>query len=303
MPPQRIFIGDVQGCSDELETLVSRARAAYGDDFVLWVAGDLVNRGPGNLSALRLVRSLCESGQAEFVLGNHEIFLIAAALGVREMRPNDSVGDVLGSDERDDWIDWLRERPLAVPGEIDGHPFVMLHASAHPEWPLETVLEKARSIEARLAASAESARSLLAEPIEPGTVRDDLDRLTRGRSVLPDGSWLSEEPASPSRAWHEAWSERGHAYGIVYGHWARQGLHLADGLRGLDTGCVHHGRGRDGFLTGWLPDAAPPAEPGRPFGLPDDRLWQIPARRRYYNPVNEDGVPESAAAGPSQASD
>lgn len=303
MPPQRIFIGDVQGCSDELETLVSKARNAYGDDFVLWVAGDLVNRGPGNLRALSLVRSLCAAGQAEFVLGNHDIFLIAAALGVREVRPNDSIGDVLGSSERDEWIDWLRARPLAVPGEIDGQPFVMLHASAHPDWPLETVLHKARAIESRLAASAESARSLLAEAIEPGTVRDDLDRLTRGRSVLPDGRWLSEEPLAPSRPWHEAWSERRHDYGIVYGHWARQGLHLADGLRGLDTGCVHHGRGRDGFLTGWLPDAAPSAQPGRPFGLPDDRLWQVPARRRYYNPIGEDGIAETPAPEPSQASD
>ncbi|MFP8875958.1 MAG: hypothetical protein VCB99_03395, partial [Myxococcota bacterium] len=57
-----------------------------------------------------------------------------------------------------------------------------------------------------------------------------------------------------------------------------QGLHVAKGLRGLDTGCVHHGRGKQGFLTAWLPD--PSLE--SPFEVPDAAFWQIPARRSYY---------------------
>ncbi len=111
-----------------------------------------------------------------------------------------------------------------------------------------------------------------------------IGRLTRCRSVTPEGDWSSREPATPEHAWHRVWASRGHDYAIVYGHWARQGLHVARGLRGLDTGCVHHGRGRDGFLTAWLPDSGPRGEVGRPFDAPDDRFWQIPARRRYYNP-------------------
>lgn len=280
---QRIFVGDVQGCAEELETLISRATEAFGDEFVLWVAGDLINRGPGNLRALTLVRELVEESRAEYVLGNHEIFLICVAFGLLELRPHDSIEDVLSSAEADDWIDWLRERPLVVPGEIDGQRFAMLHASTHPDWSFEQLLERAGLASSRLAESRASARALLAEDVVPGTVRDDVGRLTRGRSVFPDGDWSSEEPVTPEQAWHFAWSTRRHDFGIVYGHWSRQGLHLANGLRGLDTGCVHHGRGRDGFLTAWLPDSAPPETPGEPFALPDDRLWQVPARRRYYN--------------------
>ena len=110
--------------------------------------------------------------------------------------------------------------------------------------------------------------------------RDDLDRFTRGRSVAAGGTWSSSLPGASgdSRAWHQDWSERGHDFGIVYGHWSLQGLHVAPGLRGLDTGCVHHGRGKQGFLTAWLPD--PDCE--RPFDLPDSAFWQIPASRRYY---------------------
>jgi hypothetical protein len=63
----------------------------------------------------------------------------------------------------------------------------------------------------------------------------------------------------------------------VYGHWSLQGLHVARGLRGLDTGCVHHGRGRDGLLTAWTPDERPD-----PFGVPDDRFVQVRAHARYW---------------------
>ena len=80
-------------------------------------------------------------------------------------------------------------------------------------------------------------------------------------------------------AWHAAWSERGHAYGVVYGHWALQGLHVAPGLRGLDTGCVHHNPERDGTLTAWLPDG----HADDPFALPDENFWHVPARRQYYD--------------------
>ena len=57
-----------------------------------------------------------------------------------------------------------------------------------------------------------------------------------------------------------------------------QGLHVAPGLRGLDTGCVHHGRGRAGVLTAWIPDL----RRERPFDLPDENFWSVPARRAYY---------------------
>jgi hypothetical protein len=64
-----------------------------------------------------------------------------------------------------------------------------------------------------------------------------------------------------------------------------QGLHVAAQLRGLDTGCVHHGRdNRDGQLTAWLPDPNASA----PFDVPDGRFWHIPARRIYYrSPASE----------------
>ena len=48
-------IGDLQGCHQEFELLLQRLDFTPGRD-VLWLAGDLVNRGPGSLECLRLRR-------------------------------------------------------------------------------------------------------------------------------------------------------------------------------------------------------------------------------------------------------
>ena len=160
----------------------------------------------------------------------------------------------------------------------------MLHASAHPDWSLDQLVATARAVEERLRApDRRDALAFLAESPRPGSLRDALTRVTRCRSAARDGSWSADPPPAPTRSgpaarlpWHQLWAERRHDYAIVYGHWALQGLHVEAGLRGLDTACVHHGRdGIEGWLTAWLPD------PSRatPFGVPDDRFWQIPAMR------------------------
>lgn len=287
--PQRIFVGDIQGCAEELEALIARARARFGDEFELWVAGDVVNRGPDNRRALEQVREQVEAGRGRFVLGNHELHLLQVALGLRELGRNDSVGDVLGAPDAGEWIDWLLARPLVEAAEIGGEPFAMVHAASHPDWTLEALREIADAIHARLAGGRTAAKAFLAAAPESDPLRDALGRLTRCRSVTETGSWSSQDPEGPARAWHAAWSERSHAFGIVYGHWSRQGLHVARGLRGLDTGCVHHGRGRDGFLTAWVPAPRPDPTGRRVFDVPDENFWQIPARRRYYDPTLSGG--------------
>jgi bis(5'-nucleosyl)-tetraphosphatase (symmetrical) len=283
---QRIFIGDVQGCAEELEMLYQRATREFSKEFELWVVGDLVNRGPDNRRALERVRGLVEDGRAEYVLGNHEIHLISAALGLRDLSENDSIADVLAAPDASEWVDWLRQRPVVAEGVIEGQPFAMVHASVGPAWSLAELVARGHSVSERLSADLESARHFLALDLAADPVREDLGRLTRGRAAT-NSAWSSKEPESGEGAWHRAWAASDPEYGIVYGHWARQGLHVAKGLRGLDTGCVHHGRGRDGFLTAWLPDSRSGRDGSRAFDAPDDRFWRIPAKRRYYFPKQD----------------
>jgi bis(5'-nucleosyl)-tetraphosphatase (symmetrical) len=272
---QRIFVGDVQGCADELEQILARARREFGGAFELWSVGDLVNRGPKSYRALALVRERVEAGRGQLVLGNHELALLARWTGVRAPGPLDSMQDLLERPDLDEWCEWLRRRPLALAGELGGRSFVMVHAAVAPRWSLEDVL-----------AAAQSAEALLGTPDRAALVaalrqRDDrLGRLVSCRSVLPDGGWSHQPPGrlAGTEPWHAPWARAGHDYGVVYGHWSQQGLHVALQLRGLDTGCVLHGGPRDGLLTAWLPDP----RAADPFAVPDAHFWQVPALRAYY---------------------
>jgi bis(5'-nucleosyl)-tetraphosphatase (symmetrical) len=278
---QRIFVGDVQGCADELDDLLARARAEFGDRFELWLVGDAVNRGPDNVRVLARTRALVDSGRGAYVLGNHEMALLRVATGLRPLSPLDTFTDVLALSDAAEWLEWLRRRPLVVAGRLGRQRFAMVHAALHPEWSLDEIVAGAQRVESRLGhRSPRELERLLAADRARDPDRDLLGRFTSCRSVGAGDAWSTEPPGDVAgeRAWHEAWSARGHRFGVVYGHWSLQGLHVARWLRGLDTGCVHHGRGRDGTLTAWLPDP----DDDTPFDVPDERVWQVPARRAYY---------------------
>ena len=276
---QPIFVGDVQGCAEELEEILGRARARFGEGFEAFFVGDLVNRGPESLRALETAFDLVEKGRARYVLGNHELGLLLAGLGLRPLRSIDSAVEILDSPDASFWMEWLRRRPLVAEGVLGERPYAMVHAAAHPDWGLPELVARARGVEARLAApSLDTAMRFLAADPREDPDRDLLDRLVHCRSVPAPGRWSRDEPARPEEAWHAVWTRHGHRYGVVYGHWAMQGLHVAPGLRGLDTGCVHHGRGRTGYLTAWLPDL----QRADPFQIPDDGFWRVQARRKYF---------------------
>ena len=201
---QPIFVGDVQGCAEELGELLARARAAFGERFELWLVGDLINRGPGNLAVLRAVRERVDAGRARCVLGNHEIGLLLTAAGLRERKPLDSFGDVLAAPDAAEWLAWLRRRPLLETGQLGRQRFAMVHASVHPDWSLAELERRVRRVEARLgAADPREATALLAADPSRDPDRDLLGRLTQARSVTRADGWSPELPGGELEAWHQ----------------------------------------------------------------------------------------------------
>src|ERR1700687_5281281 len=105
----RWAVGDVQGCCEELEQLLTRTRFSSDRDR-LWLVGDLVNRGPKSLEVLRFVRKL--GNRAITVLGNHDLHLVTQHEGFERPRKDDTLDDVLDAPDRRELIDWLRTRPM-----------------------------------------------------------------------------------------------------------------------------------------------------------------------------------------------
>lgn len=77
------FVGDIQGCNDELQQLLALAQFNPQHD-ELWLTGDLVARGPKSLDVLRFVYGLGD--RATTVLGNHDLNLLAVDAGYSQAK-------------------------------------------------------------------------------------------------------------------------------------------------------------------------------------------------------------------------
>ena len=104
-------IGDIQGCYDRLLDVLSTIGFSPSRDR-LWVAGDLINRGPSSLATLRYIESL--GSAAEVVQGNHDLHLLAVAFGGHPLKGKDTLTDILEAPDRDRLLDWLRQLVIFV---------------------------------------------------------------------------------------------------------------------------------------------------------------------------------------------
>lgn len=142
--PRTLIVGDVHGCTGELETLLEQVGFAEGSDRLVLV-GDLVARGPDSLGTLALVRRL----GARAVRGNHENKLLAwrrrqdEPLGAEHARVAQALRD-------EDWGQ-LEAMPLWL--DLPEHGVRVVHAGVLPDVePQDTppdALLKMRTFDAR----------------------------------------------------------------------------------------------------------------------------------------------------------
>jgi bis(5'-nucleosyl)-tetraphosphatase (symmetrical) len=247
----RWAIGDVQGCCEELEQLLARIRFS-GERDRLWFVGDLVNRGPCSLQALRRVRALGDN--AVCVLGNHDLHLLAVALAGARLRRSDTLSDILAARDRDALLEWLLALPLAH--FEPEHGDLLLHAGVLPQWSVAQTLELAREVERTL---QHDPRALLSDMYsdqpdrwEPALAAAERRRLTinvltRLRFCTADGRIDLKQKGKPDSAprpwlpWFRVPGRASREQRIVFGHWSALGLLREPGILALDTGCVWGG--------------------------------------------------------------
>ncbi|MFC9242886.1 polynucleotide kinase-phosphatase [Streptomyces sp. NPDC057136] len=101
------IIGDIHGCSSELETLLGTlgyVDGAHPDGRTAVFVGDLVDRGPDSPGVLRRVMSMVSAGNALCVPGNHENKLGRYLKG-RSVQPTHGLAETIEQLDREDAVD------------------------------------------------------------------------------------------------------------------------------------------------------------------------------------------------------
>lgn len=245
------IVGDIQGCFDELMLLLQQCRFDKTQD-TLWVAGDLVARGPQSLQTLRFIKSLGD--RAKVVLGNHDLHLIAVSLGIRNNKAKDKTAAIFESTDGPELLSWLRQQPL-----LAEHPeFVVCHAGISPLWDLDTARQCAQEVEALLRSehyhwlieNMYSNEPALWQPNLEGVERYRyiINAFTRMRFCFADGRLdmdcklpPQQVPEQELRPWFRLPQRIKLEKTVLFGHWAALQGYVSDEVIGLDTGCVWHG--------------------------------------------------------------
>lgn len=248
-------IGDVQGCFEALKVLLKQIQFDADQDFI-WFAGDLVARGENSIGALRFIKKLADRGAATTVLGNHDLNLLAVARGIKEIKAQDNIDDVIHALESDDLIDWLRKQPLCL---FPNEKTVLTHAGIPCNWTAAQAAALAKEVEMVIshddfAVLDDFLRGMYGK--KPTLWSDDLqgnDRLrcitnylTRMRLTDAEGRMefsfkdaLDDPMPEGYLPWFEFESQAAQTHQIVFGHWAAlQGKTISAQIQNVDGGCV-----------------------------------------------------------------
>ena len=243
-------IGDLQGCYDEFCHLLDKIHFDASRD-TLWLAGDLVNRGPKSLETLRLVKSLGD--RIITVLGNHDLHLLACAAGIKQT--NDaSMQTILTADDREELLYWLRHQPLLHHDSNLG--YTLVHAGLPPQWDLALALSCAAELQNILRGDNYydflhhmygDQPALWSEAlIGWKRLRFISNAFTRLRYCDQDGLMGLQEKGTPGSQnngmlpWFDVPSRKNQDLKIIFGHWSTLSLIEINtaNIFPLDTGCV-----------------------------------------------------------------
>lgn len=246
-------VGDIQGCLKPLKKLLRKMNFCSGID-VLWVAGDLVNRGPHSLETLEFIHDLGES--AIIVLGNHDLHLLALAETDSQPRPKDTLDPILYSSKGQTLLSWLCKQPLIHhDAELK---YTMVHAGIPPIWTIDEALDYADEVHEVLRSKQRITffKGMYGNlPDVWDEKLDGIDRLRmitnyltrmrycdkRGRLELKT---KTNEDTAPEgfAAWFDHKKHACKKDNIIFGHWAAlMGQTDKKNFVALDTGCVWGG--------------------------------------------------------------
>lgn len=253
------LVGDIQGCFNELKALLKQVDFNPENDH-LYLAGDLVARGPDSLATLRFVKSLENS--AKIVLGNHDLHLLSVYAGIKKVKKQDKLETLLSANDIDELMLWLAQQPLLQ--RINSENAYMSHAGISPQWNLHQAIEQAGFAHKKLTSNnrnywlkamyGEKPNDWRQVKTEEEKFRFTINAFTRMRYCYQDKRLELKSKNAPLRQadlkknspvdktdllpWYELSSTIKNTT-WVFGHWAALMGHCSvPNLYALDTGCV-----------------------------------------------------------------
>mgnify|MGYP000627312157 CR=1 FL=1 len=238
--------GDIQGCFNELQTLLDDVQYDATSD-KLWFVGDLINRGGKNLETLAFIM---DQKNSVVVLGNHDLHFLACATGNKRPTRKDTFSDVLDSPDLPGIVDWLRCKPLIHHDPDLG--YTMVHAGLPPHWSIDLCLQRSAEVERCLQGDDYDSFFQHMYGNDPNCWSETLSGMARLRMITnyftrmrfttaegeleltykttecPDGysPWFKFFPTSISTT-------------VLFGHWAAlEGITGNASIIALDTGCI-----------------------------------------------------------------
>jgi bis(5'-nucleosyl)-tetraphosphatase (symmetrical) len=240
-------IGDVQGCHFSFLNLLKEISFSCDKDKLIFV-GDLVNRGRYSLEFLEW----CFDNQKNlnFVLGNHDLHLMAIYFGQRPLAPDDTLDRVLESSSIQMYIDWLLEGNLS----LNMKNYFIVHAGLYPNWTMreaygyglevmKSVRENPKQFFKEMYGNKPIFWSKNIKPVDHQ--RFVVNVMTRMRFLKNDLSLdftnkgpYSSDSKIDSKAWFLFERKKYNKKKIISGHWSAIGLEKHAYGISIDTGCV-----------------------------------------------------------------
>ena len=215
------------------------------------LVGDLINRGAGSLEVLRWMFE--HQSSIVTVLGNHDLHTLVVAEGFVSAHRSDTIQALLDAPDAEELLTWLRHQPLLH----FEHDHLIVHAGLLPQWTATQAQSLAGEVHRVL--RADNYREFLKhmygnQPAQWDDALTGWDRLrvitnamTRLRICSQTGEMefkfkgeLVNRPDGYA-PWFEISGRASADTPIIFGHWSALGLHIANNVYALDTGCLWGG--------------------------------------------------------------
>lgn len=250
-------IGDIQGCYRPFIDLLEKISFNPKTD-QLWIAGDVINRGPESLKTLLFLNSISDS--CIITLGNHDIHALAAYYTTkRKLRENDTLDELFNHPQASELMEWLRHQKILHYDQY--YNFAICHAGIYPAWDINQALQFSQQIENCL--QSENFTTFLEQAFgsfpeywdnnfeQIDKLRFILNTFTRMRfcylnndntsnKINLDFKYKATIDSAPPEMipWFKFPHRKTQEINILFGHWAAlNGVTNTPRVYALDTGC------------------------------------------------------------------